>query len=132
MADPGEAPRPELPAEIGDSLATVWRRYAGRRPPTVETTVNGTRVACLVRDSVHDFDEAMTAGEGGAEGPSPVIPTVAGYQREAIEAVARVTHRRVLAFVSDHNAKSDTAKEVFILDRPPRLQPSMFLGGRLD
>jgi uncharacterized protein YbcI len=132
MADPGVGPQSGLPAEIGNSLAMVWRRYVGRRPSSVETTVNGTRVACLVRDSVHDFDVAMTAGEVDAEGTSPAIPTVAGYEREAIKAVANVTRRRVVAFVSDHNAKSDTAKEVFLLDRPPWRQPSIFVDQRLD
>lgn len=126
-SEPGE--RPGLPAEISDSLALVWKRYAGRRPTDVETVVNGTKVACVLRDSVRAFDEGMAAGEVDEEGP-PRTRTASGYKQEAIEAVTKVTRRQVVAFVSDHDVDSDVAKEVFILDRAPRRRRSIFLDHR--
>jgi uncharacterized protein YbcI len=124
------APRPGLPAEISDSLASVWKRYAGRRPVGVETVVNGTRVACVLRDSVRQFEEAM-AGDGVDDDGKQTTPrTISGYEREAIEAVAKVTRQRVVAFVSDHDRGTDVAKEVFILDRPARRRPSIFVDRR--
>jgi uncharacterized protein YbcI len=130
MAEPEPGPRPGLPAEISDSLASVWKRYAGRRPSRVETVVSGTRVACVLRDSVRQFDEGLTVdGLDDNDKPLPVR-TVAGYEREAIVAVSKVTRQRVVAFVSDHDRGSDVAKEVFILDRPPRRRQSIFLDRR--
>jgi uncharacterized protein YbcI len=121
-----------LPAEISDSLAIVWKRYAGRRPTDVETVVSGSRIACVLRESVRGFDQAMAEGEDdGGTDPTPAR-TLAGYKRDAVEAVARVTRRRVMAFVSDHNADTDVAKEVFILEQPPRRRASLFIDHRLD
>jgi len=126
--DPGG--RPGLPAEISNSLAMVWKRYAGRRPTDVETVVNGTKVACVLRDSVKGFDHALTPGQVGDDGEPLPVRTISGYKQEAIEAVAKATRQRVVAFVSNHDAESDVAKEVFILDRPPRRRPSIFVDHR--
>jgi len=119
VADSEAAGRAGLPAEISSSLAIVWKRFSGSRPADVATVVDGTRVACVMRDSVGEFNRAIADGEADEDGPPRPVTTVSRYEREAIEAVAKATRRRVLAFVSDHDAKSDAAKEVFILDRPP-------------
>src|SRR6266700_2975759 len=110
----------------------VWKRYAGRRPTDVETMVNGTRVACVLRDSVRGFDEAMAASGVDDDGKPLPVRTISGYEREAIEAVAKATRQRVVAFVSDHDRGTDVAKEIFILDGPPRRRPSIFLDHRTN
>jgi uncharacterized protein YbcI len=133
VTDADTAGRSGLPAEISNSLAMVWKRYAGQRPVDVETVVHGTKIACVLRDSVRGFDEAMAAiaaGELDDEGKALPVRTISGYKREAVEAVAKVTRERVLAFVSDHDTDSDIAREVFILDRPPRRRASIFLERR--
>jgi uncharacterized protein YbcI len=127
MADGGPGPQPGLPAEISNSLAIVWKRYLGRRPTDVETSVDGTRISCVLKGSVSGFEAAISAPEVDLEG-APLEPrTVAGYRREAIEAVRKATGRRVMAFVSDHDTRSDVATEVFILDTPPRRRRAILL-----
>jgi uncharacterized protein YbcI len=128
VSETGE--RRALPAEISDSLAVVWRRYAGRRPTDVETVVRGNRICCVLKDSVRGFEEGLAAVESGGEGKP--ARTIAQYRREAVDAVTRASRRRVMAFVSDHDPDSDVATEVFILDRPPRRQSSIFLDRRPD
>jgi uncharacterized protein YbcI len=123
--------RAELPARISSSLALVWRRYAGQRPTSVETAIVGTRISCVLADSVQGFDQGMAASELDDAGRTGPAPTLASYRREAIEAVAKATRQRVMAFVSDHDAKSDVATEVFILDGPPR-RHSIFVDRRLS
>src|SRR5690242_952648 len=88
VTDPDSAGRPGLPAEISNSLAMVWKRYAGQRPGEVETVVSGTKVACVLRGSVRGFDEAMAAiaaGELDDEGGALPARTISGYKREAVE-----------------------------------------------
>jgi uncharacterized protein YbcI len=132
VSEPDPGGRPGLPAEISNSLALVWKRYAGRRPTDVETVVNGTKVACVLRDSVKGFDHALTPGQVDDDGEPLPVRTISGYKQEAIEAVAKATRQRVVAFVSNHDADSDVAKEVFILERPPRRRSSIFLDHRQE
>lgn len=129
MADTETPLRAELPARISSSLSVVWRRYAGERPTTVETAIDGTRISCVLTDSVQGFDERMAASEDEAGDRVEPAPTMASYRRDAIEAVAKATRQRVMAFVSDHDAASDVATEVFILDGPPRRR-SIFVDRR--
>jgi hypothetical protein len=131
VTDLEPAERPGLPAEISSSLAIVWKRYAGSRPTDVETVVSGTRVACVLKDSVRGFDQGIAPGAVDDGEPLPVR-TLAGYEREAIEAVTKATRQKVVAFVSKHDADTDVAKEVFILERPPRSNRSIFLDHRQD
>ncbi len=132
MADSEAGAHRALPVKISDSLAVVWKRYAGRRPMDVETAVRGNRICCVLKDSVRGFDEGLTTAESGDDGKPLPARTIAQYRREAVDAVTRTTRRRVMAFVSDHDRNSDVATEVFILDRPPRRQSSIFLDRRPD
>jgi uncharacterized protein YbcI len=130
MADAEIAQRAELPARISSSLALVWRRYAGQRPTRVETAIQGTRISCVLPDSVQGFAQGMAAPEPDDAGKTTPPPTMASYRRDAIDAVAKATRQRVMAFVSDHDADSDVATEVFILDGPPRRR-SIFVDRRI-
>ena len=111
-----QAPAGGMPAEVTRSLSTVWKRYAASRPADVETRIIGNRVLCVVRDAVGDFQLGLSSQEA-TDGAARDLTS---YRREASAAVAKATHRRVLAFVSDHDAKSDTATEIFLLDGDPR------------
>jgi hypothetical protein len=117
--DESQTSAPTLNTAIGNALGLVWKDYAGRRFP-VETDVSGTRIACVLENAVQSFNDGLAGTNDDPADPPPSVRTVAGYRRAAIEAVAKVTHQRVSAFVSKHNAKTDVATEVFILAAPPR------------
>ena len=105
-----------MAGELTRSLSSVWNRYTGTRP-SARAEVAGDRVTCVVEDAVADFEAGVAA-----EALTPANPdrplTGRTYERDAIATVTRITGRRVLAFVSKHNAKTDIATEVFILDTP--------------
>lgn len=110
MSDPQSPP---LQTKITRSLADVWRRYAANRPAQAETQISGRVVRCTITDGVGDFEAGMAehlAEDGDA------VRDVTGYRREASAAVAKATGRRVMAFVSKHDAKTDVATETFVLD----------------
>jgi hypothetical protein len=111
-----EAPTGGMPAEVTRSLGAVWKRYAATRPAGMETVIQGNRVECVMRDAVADFELGMAA-QDQADGKVRDLTT---YRRDASAAVAKATHHRVLGFISEHDAKTDIATEVFLLDRDPR------------
>ena len=120
------AAKPAMHAEISSSLATLWNNYAGSRPKEVKTTIHDARVKCVLSDAVSDFDAALelAAGQDLAVGDRRL--TMYTFRREAMEAVSRITHRRVLAFVSKHDTKTNDATEVFIIESPPARVRSIF------
>jgi hypothetical protein len=107
---------PTLSGELTESLTSIWTRYAGKRPSNGRTEVHGNVVTCRLIDAVSDFDKSMNApqtgdGVGGAEKLTP-----AGYKRDAVAAIARLTRQRVESFVSSHDRDTDVATEVFTLE----------------
>jgi uncharacterized protein YbcI len=112
-----------LPAEITRSLTSVWNQYAGQRPGEAATEIRGNRVECVLSDAVRPLDARFAAAEA-EDDPSTDSGrprTRSAFRNDAIAAVGRVTGRRVVAFVSDHNSGSDVATEVFLLDSAPRV-----------
>jgi hypothetical protein len=104
---------PTLAAELTRSLTAVWTRYAGKRPTGGRTEIRGNVVTYVLADSVGDFNRNMIAPQtrGGVDQLTP-----AGYKREAVAAVVRVTRQRVTRFVSSHDRDTDVATEVFTLE----------------
>ena len=106
---------PTLAAELSRSLSSLWTRYAGQRPTGARTVIRGNVVTCSLADAVGSFNE--TIGDTGRL-------TLTSYKREAVAAVARVTHQRVASFISSHDRDTDVATEVFTLE------PSLVRGAR--
>lgn len=116
-----EAPEAHgLPAHVSGSLASVWRHYAGERPSEVDTVISGTRVACVIKNAVRDFDEGIAAAAAAEDDAEDRRLSQWTYRNDAIAAISRATGRRVTAFVSKHDPKTNVATEVFRLDLPPR------------
>jgi uncharacterized protein YbcI len=107
---------PVLSADLSESLALLWTRYAGKRPTSARTDIRGNVVTCVLVDAVGDFNRSMVAPQthdtvGGVGKLTP-----ASYKREAIAAVVRLTRQRVRSFVSSHDRETDVATEVFTLE----------------
>jgi hypothetical protein len=107
---------PVLSADLSESLASLWTRYAGRRPTSSRTEIRGNVVTCVLVDAVGDFNRSMIAPQAHdtVRGVGKLTPTT--YKREAIAAVVRLTRQRVASFVSSHDRDTDVATEVFTLE----------------
>lgn len=117
MSAPTEQPAEQsLSTKISAAVASVWTNYAdGDRPTDVRTEIRGDVVTCFLPDAVENFERGMAAMDSDDAQVTP--PRTRGaFRRDASAAVRRVTHRRVSAFISKHDAKTDVATEVFILD----------------
>jgi hypothetical protein len=105
-----------LPAELTQSLVSLWMRYAGKRPTNARTEIRGNVVTCVLVDAVGDFDQNMSSQEvrSPTSGIGRITPEA--YKREAVAAVVRVTRQRVASFISSHDRDTDVATEVFTLE----------------
>lgn len=126
VTDPRTAgPSTVMTGEITRSFATLWMRYAGVAPGNVRTELRGDVVTCVLVNAVEAF-ESRTAGphsevprsRDAARGTAGL--TLAGYKREAVETVVRLTRQRVASFLSSHDRDTNVATEIFTLEPPPR------------
>ena len=105
----------ELPTQVSNALGSVWKQYLGEKPAPGRTEIRDNKVSFVLEDAVSDFEGRMAAGAHDPDDEGRVH-TRNTYRNDAIAAVTRATRRRVVAFVSDHDAKTDVATEVFILE----------------
>jgi hypothetical protein len=104
-----------LPAELTQSLISLWTRYAGKAPTDVRTEIRGNVVTCVLVDVVGDFNTNMDAAQAkNVQGAAKLTPEA--YKRDAVAAVVRLTRQRVALFVSSHDRDTDVATEVFTLE----------------
>ena len=111
-----------LPAELTGALVSLWTQYAGKPPSRARTEIRGNVVTCVLVDAVGDYNRSIITPQTGdtVGGVGKLIP--AGYRRDAVAAVVRLTRQRVTSFVSSHDRDTDVATEVF------KLEPSFSRG----
>jgi uncharacterized protein YbcI len=103
-------------ARITDALVALWTDYAGKRPGAARTELRDNVVTCVLVDAVGDYDAGLTASHDGASKGAPRLSR-ATYKRDAAAAVASLTGRRVISFISSHDPDTDVATETFTLER---------------
>lgn len=109
-----------IPDEITGSMAAVWKRYTSKRPESGTTEIKGNVVRCVMPASAQDFADSMkTPPEENNDDRDPASRLLS-YRRDAALVVSRTTHCRVLAQMSEHDAETDTATEIFVLDLDAR------------
>jgi hypothetical protein len=117
MTRPATARLPNgLPAEITNALVPLWTRYAGKPPTNVRTNIRGNVVTCVLIDAVGDYNRSLIAPQTRDTVRDEEELSPAGYRRDAIAAVVRLTRQRVASFVSSHDRETDVATEVFTLE----------------
>jgi len=105
-----------LPAELTGALVSLWTRYAGKPPSRARTEIHGNLVTCVLVDAVGDYNRSIITPQTGDTVGGVGKLTHAGYRRDAVAAVVRLTRQRVTSFVSSHDRDTDVATEVFTLE----------------
>lgn len=108
-----------LPGAISNSLALVWREHTGRKPPGARTYIREDLVLCLLRGGMSPYEKQLISHE-----ENPMVWTMREHMQTAVQhdevaEVERLTGRRVMSFLSDHDTKSDVAAELFLLEPLP-------------
>src|SRR5204863_4895003 len=80
------------------------------------TEIRGNVVTCVLVDAVGDYNRGMAASQTRPTVAGVGRLTPAGYKRDAVAAVVRITRQRVSSFISSHDRDTDVATEVFTLE----------------
>jgi uncharacterized protein YbcI len=107
------------PAEleaVSEAMGALHERYHGRRPATVRTQMmDDDMLACLLGDVYTDVEKTMIEMQRKVM----VHETRSAFQqamgRRFIDAIERITDRRVLQFISTHHVGPDLELELFLL-----------------
>lgn len=105
-----------LPGAISSSVALVWQEQTGTKPPGARTYISENLVVCLLQGGMSPYEKQLINEE-----EDPAVWTMREHMRIAVEAdevaeVERLTGRRVVSFLSDHDTGSDLAAELFVLE----------------
>jgi uncharacterized protein YbcI len=107
----------ELQAEISNLVVRLFAEYTGRGPTHARTVIRENLVFCVTADSMTKAEKRLAA-EGEAD---TVVAMRRKFQQamrdDLVAGVEMLTERRVVSFLSDHEADHDHAVEVFILEK---------------
>jgi hypothetical protein len=120
MSDSNTSSATGLRAEVSGSLGSVWKQYTGERPADAATEISGNRVKCVLTAPVGKLADRLADGsptDGAQDGRRLTEST---FRRDAMAAVKKASQRKVVAFISHHDAKTGVATELFLLERPPQ------------
>ena len=110
-----------LSASISNHVVRLFAEYTVRGPTRARTTIRDNVVACITEDTMTRAERCLTQ-----EGEGALVVTVrrrfqSTMRDDLVGGVELLTGRRVVAFLSDHDAGADMAAEVFVLDGSSRL-----------
>ena len=123
MADPadrGSLDEAQLDA-VTEAMVALHERYHGRKPTTARTQVMGDDLlACMLGEVYTDVEKTMIELQRKATVHETRSAFQQAMERRFIDAVERITHRRVAKFVSTHHVGPDLELELFFLG--PRIR----------
>jgi uncharacterized protein YbcI len=118
-----ERPPGSLSADISRLVVRLVAEYIGRGPTKARTLIRDDTIVCVTQDNLTKAECRLAA-----EGETDLVVTIrrkfqTTMRDDLIGGVELLTGRKVLSFLSDHDADNDYAAEVFILDGPPVFRP---------
>ena len=119
MADPGgEARISEVQLEaLTEALVELHERYHGRKPGTARTQLMGDdMLACLLGDIYTNVEQTMIELQREAMVQQTRSEFQRAMEKRFIDAVERITDRRVARFISTHHVGPDLELELFVLE----------------
>jgi hypothetical protein len=101
-------------AQIARSLGSIWERFSGQSPKSTSVEIGRDVVRCVIEEGT----PSRATDPDGETSTDPDLSPI-GLEYNATAVVARVTGRRVVAFIPKRD-KTDVSTQTFILDRPPQ------------
>ena len=100
---------------ISNAVVQIVREYTGRGPTKARTSIRDDVVTVLMQETLLKAEHSLISDNKGAL----VVEMRRSFQQtmrdELSAAVERLTHRKVVAFMSDSHLEPDYSIEVFVL-----------------
>ena len=103
-------------AAISNSMVSLLHQYTGRGPTRARTTIGEDLIVCVMGATLTKGEKTLAEA-----GKSEIVlegrrAFQDAFQADAIAAVQEISHRRVVAFMSNNHIDPDLAVEVFVLE----------------
>ena len=119
-AEPQERTPGLLTAAVSRHVVRLFAEYTGRGPTKAHTIIRHNLVVCVTHDTMTKGERRLVK-EGEAASVVSIRRKFQSAMRDDLVAgIELLTGRTVISFMSDHNAETDHAAEVFVLDGAPR------------
>lgn len=111
-----------LSASISNAVVKLFADFVGRGPTKARTVMGRDLVAVVLQDTFTKAERHLLE-RGATETVLSVRRTMQATMRDDLVAVVEeLTGRKVIAFLSDHQADPDFAVESFVLEPDPRIE----------
>src|SRR5215212_10640367 len=123
-------PGRSLPMEISNLIVRLFSEYTGRGPNKARTIIRDNLVICVTHGNMTKGERRLVQEGEGAMVVSIRRKFQTTMRDDLIGGIELLTGRKVVSFMSDHNAETDHAAEVFVLDGPPHVSDATPAGDR--
>jgi uncharacterized protein YbcI len=118
MAENGPLKGGELNAAVTSAVVGIQTELLGRGPRSASTFHHGNVLITLMHDVLTNAEKSLARTNRGE-----AVNHIRHLFQQTMEAefraaVERLTHRKVIAFISGNQIDPDIAAELFILDEP--------------
>jgi uncharacterized protein YbcI len=111
-------PGRSLPMEISNLIVRLFSEYTGRGPNKARTIIRDNLVICVTHGNMTKGERRLVQEGEGAMVVSVRRKFQTTMRDDLVGGVELLTGRKVISFLSDHNAETDHAAEVFVLEEP--------------
>lgn len=107
-----------LNRDISQAMVALYKEYMGRGPTKVRTTVTKDTILCLAQDSLTKAERKLAERD-----QARFVREIRGrfqdvMKDDAVAMIERLSERKVVSFLSDHDPIADIAIEAFVLAAP--------------
>ena len=110
---------PPLTDRISAAMVELYSAVYTHDRTTAVTYINGKIIVCVLENILTRGEDALLASGARGEVLDGRVAFQADTEDEFTAAVERLTHRRVVAFLSANQTAPGIACELFFLDAPP-------------
>jgi hypothetical protein len=109
----------ELTVAISAAMVELYAAFYDHDRTTATTYINDKIVVCVLENILTTNEDALVAGGAGGEVIDGRVAFQTATEDEFTAAIQRLTHRRVVAFLSANQTLPGVACELFFLDAAP-------------
>ena len=109
----------DLTEAISAAIVDLYARFYGHDRTTATTYINDNVVVCVLEKILAEHEDVLIANGASADVIDGRVAFQGDTEDEFTAAIERLTHRRVVAFLSANQTHPGVACELFFLEAPP-------------